>query len=169
MSNYAQKLKDPRWQRKRLEIMERDKFACQRCQSTENTLNVHHRTYRKGAEPWDYENENFVTLCEGCHQDAEYQKNMILSCLQWNSEMDEALKTLSLGSVNDPSIVEMASLLGKAVQKHDFCYMSKQVDPRSESVTSYGTGAIFAYSTLIALAAKAINQISEILSERSPK
>ena len=28
MSDYVEKLKDPRWQRKRLEIMQRDGFRC---------------------------------------------------------------------------------------------------------------------------------------------
>lgn len=65
--SYYEKLKDPRWQKKRLEIMERDKFTCQRCLSTESTLHVHHRKYVFGKEPWDYENEFLVTLCEDCH------------------------------------------------------------------------------------------------------
>ena len=28
---YSEKLKDPRWQKKRLEILERDNFRCQYC------------------------------------------------------------------------------------------------------------------------------------------
>lgn len=28
---YSQKLRDPRWQKKRLEILERDSFTCQHC------------------------------------------------------------------------------------------------------------------------------------------
>lgn len=64
---YWEKLKDPRWQKKRLEIMERDKFTCQHCWSTEKTLNVHHKFYKKKAEPWDYEDWQLITLCEDCH------------------------------------------------------------------------------------------------------
>jgi len=64
---YFEKLKDPRWQRKRLEIMKRDGFCCRCCGEDSKTLNVHHKTYRKGAEPWEYEDENFTTLCEPCH------------------------------------------------------------------------------------------------------
>lgn len=30
-SDYSQKLLDPRWQRKRLEILQRDDFTCQVC------------------------------------------------------------------------------------------------------------------------------------------
>lgn len=54
MANYSEKLKDPRWQKKRLEIMARDFFTCQMCQCKDNTLHVHHRHYIGGREPWDY-------------------------------------------------------------------------------------------------------------------
>lgn len=78
---YAEKLKDPRWQKKRLEIMERDKFRCQCCISKEKTLHVHHLTYGKGKQPWDYPDSNFVTLCEECHEEAESNKTEILSLM----------------------------------------------------------------------------------------
>lgn len=64
---YWEKLKDPRWQQKRLEIMERDEFTCRHCSSKDKTLNVHHSYYRKGADPWDYESRLLITLCEDCH------------------------------------------------------------------------------------------------------
>ena len=69
MTPYLQKLKDPRWQKKRLEIFERDEFTCQFCQSPDNTLHVHHRLYLKGSDPWDYNADDLVTLCESCHDD----------------------------------------------------------------------------------------------------
>ena len=31
-------------------------------------LNVHHRKYRKGVQPWNYPNEDLTTLCVSCHQ-----------------------------------------------------------------------------------------------------
>jgi len=64
---YQEKLKDPRWQKKRLEIMERDEFRCQYCGDDESTLNVHHYYYEKNKEPWDYNNDDLTTLCEDCH------------------------------------------------------------------------------------------------------
>ena len=66
-SNYATKLKDPRWQKKRLEILERDGWACQLCGDTESTLMVHHRQYMPGRDPWDCPSEFLITLCEECH------------------------------------------------------------------------------------------------------
>jgi hypothetical protein len=64
---YSEKLRDPRWQRKRLEIMKRDDFACMNCKSKDKTLVVHHRVYINGREPWEYENHSLETLCEECH------------------------------------------------------------------------------------------------------
>lgn len=64
---YKDLLRDPRWQKKRLEIMERDGFACQLCGDEESTLNVHHGYYRRGAKPWEYPDETLHTLCEDCH------------------------------------------------------------------------------------------------------
>lgn len=42
---YSEKLKDPRWQKKRLEILNRDEFACRFCGDNKSTLNVHHISY----------------------------------------------------------------------------------------------------------------------------
>ena len=66
---YSEKLKDPRWQKKRLKILERDEFTCQSCFDSESTLHVHHRYYTQGAEPWEYPDSALQTLCEGCHQE----------------------------------------------------------------------------------------------------
>lgn len=67
-AEYAEKLKDPRWQKMRLKIMERDDFACQYCGENENTLHVHHVEYRRGADPWDYREYQLLTVCEHCHK-----------------------------------------------------------------------------------------------------
>lgn len=64
---YAEKLKDPRWQKKRLEIFQRDQFRCVECFSDEKSLQVHHIAY-KGKEPWDTPNEYLITYCYECHK-----------------------------------------------------------------------------------------------------
>lgn len=66
-SKYSELLKDPRWQRKRLEIMERDNWTCQKCGDKENTLHVHHKYYYPDNLPWDYPDYILITLCEECH------------------------------------------------------------------------------------------------------
>lgn len=63
---YRQKLKDPRWQRKRLEILNRDSWKCQLCGATDKELQIHHRYY-VNCEPWDYPNAALVALCGPCH------------------------------------------------------------------------------------------------------
>jgi len=65
--DYSELLMHPKWQRKRLEIMQRDDFKCQLCKDEETTLNIHHKEYKNGNKPWEYENDNFITLCKDCH------------------------------------------------------------------------------------------------------
>ena len=64
---YLEKLKDPRWQKLRLKVFERDEWTCQMCYTDESTLAVHHRYYLKNKEPWEFPLEALVTLCEECH------------------------------------------------------------------------------------------------------
>lgn len=64
---YREQLLHPNWQRKRLEIMQRDEFTCQCCYDKESTLHVHHKQYVKGRMAWEYPNDELVTLCESCH------------------------------------------------------------------------------------------------------
>lgn len=68
---YAEKLKDPRWQKMRLKVLERDEFECSLCKSAENTLHVHHRYYEKGKCPWEYPEDSLQTLCSECHEQTE--------------------------------------------------------------------------------------------------
>jgi 5-methylcytosine-specific restriction endonuclease McrA len=68
LNPYVFKLKDPRWQKKRLEILNRDNFTCRCCGDNENTLNVHHIVYPKSRFPWDTDNNNLITLCDYCHE-----------------------------------------------------------------------------------------------------
>lgn len=63
---YAEKLKSPLWQQKRLRIMERDGWKCGRCGSKKTLLHVHHIRYN-GGEPWDSIEADLITLCEPCH------------------------------------------------------------------------------------------------------
>ena len=66
-TEYAKLLKDPRWQAKRLEILERDGNKCTICGRT-NYLQVHHKFYEP-INPWEYKNEDLITHCMGCHKE----------------------------------------------------------------------------------------------------
>jgi hypothetical protein len=67
MITYWEKLKDPRWQKTRLLKMEKADFSCERCGDAQSTLNIHHKEYFKGREPWEYNEQQLVCLCEDCH------------------------------------------------------------------------------------------------------
>jgi len=76
-SNYSELLKSPHWQKKRLIIMSRDKLKCKKCGDSETTLHVHHKLYINGLKPWEYENNQLITLCEDCHCFIEQYKEEI--------------------------------------------------------------------------------------------
>jgi hypothetical protein len=66
---YAEQLKHPNWQRRRLERLSQANFECEDCGSKEKTLHVHHKQYIKGRMAWEYEDEQLMALCEDCHED----------------------------------------------------------------------------------------------------
>lgn len=74
---YREQLLHPNWQRKRLDILNRDDFACQLCHDKESTLHVHHKQYAKGRMAWEYPNDELVTLCEECHDTMHEQQGML--------------------------------------------------------------------------------------------
>lgn len=82
--SYSEKLKDPRWQKKRLEIMQRDNFQCQACCDDKETLHVHHSYYEKGKEPWEYPDDSMRCLCEVCHTHmANVERYLLRSVNRW--------------------------------------------------------------------------------------
>jgi hypothetical protein len=84
-SEYSKSLRDPRWQKIRLEVLQRDDFTCRACFNNEETLHVHHCFYTRDARPWDYPLGSLVTLCASCHETesgAFYEgKNYLSDCI----------------------------------------------------------------------------------------
>lgn len=74
VKSYWEKLRDPRWQKKRLEVMNRDDFSCVRCSAKDKTLNVHHLFYDRVSDPWEYDLDVLHTLCDECHKLEEEAK-----------------------------------------------------------------------------------------------
>ena len=62
---------DPRWQRVRLRVMERDEFACKCCGSADRELQVHHLEYARGKRIWESKDADLLTLCHVCHEQVE--------------------------------------------------------------------------------------------------
>jgi hypothetical protein len=103
---YREKLLDPLWIDKRHWVIRLDNYHCRKCSKTpvysslkvnfiirgeqtikvpENTylileeklnLNVHHKYYKQGYEPWEYDDEALITLCPDCHK-KEHENNSI--------------------------------------------------------------------------------------------
>lgn len=112
--SYYEKLKDPRWQKRRLEIMDRAKFACEKCFAADKTLNVHHALYRKGADPWDYADGELQCLCEDCHEQTHIVRTAIDEALARVPEYHEqilgyieGLTILREGPLTDPTPVDV--------------------------------------------------------------
>ena len=80
MSKWTSQFKDSRWQKKRLEIMERDDWTCQSCGAAGEgvTLNVHHAYYESGKAPWEYPSETLRTWCEECHKCRQMKQRELL-------------------------------------------------------------------------------------------
>ncbi len=86
MTTYSDKLKDPRWQKKRLKILERDNWTCVFCDDNKEELQVHHEKYN--GEPWDADDKFLKTCCWACHSaisflgktDVNYEKT--IKCLK---------------------------------------------------------------------------------------
>jgi len=79
--SYSQKLRDPRWQRKRLEILSRDNWQCLFCGNDKKNLQVHHCVYRR-VDPWDYPDYLYQTLCEDCHEERQELTDKIVDALR---------------------------------------------------------------------------------------
>lgn len=84
---YSEKLKDPRWQKLRLKVFERDNWECQWCGNREITLVAHHLYYENNKDPWEYPDEAFLTLCQPCHQFNHEQRHIaeteLVAALRW--------------------------------------------------------------------------------------
>lgn len=78
-ADFSAQYKDPRWQRKRLEILTRDNFTCLSCGATDKQLHVHHCNYYKNEAIYDAWNYGLVTLCEDCH-DLVHQLKFRINC-----------------------------------------------------------------------------------------
>jgi len=126
MITYLEKLKDPRWQKKRLKILERDGWTCKYCGSTHKTLHVHHLFYTKNPDPWEIDPGFLLTLCEDCHsndKDEDEDLSPVESCL---GEIATLLESIWKSGYNIPDILEIAYAISKTnkPKTRDLIYFS---------------------------------------------
>ena len=77
---YRDQLRDPRWQKKRLEALEKAYWECENCGDKTTMLHVHHKRYVKGCMAWEYELDQLVVLCEPCHE-GEHDDRLLIDKL----------------------------------------------------------------------------------------
>ena len=99
MTSYSDKLEDPRWQKMRLKVLERDEFTCQVCFNTESELHIHHKYYKKNLEPWEYPLKSLETICSECHADISANGNLPNSLV-------EALSNICIGTEELMNIID---------------------------------------------------------------
>lgn len=104
---YQEKLQDPRWAifGRAYRARVKEKFGLEdqdlRCDSCAEArpLQVHHRRYIKGREPWEYEDEDLALLCAYCHGKTHEIANEFYSWFisidpHWVAEAEYFLKEL---------------------------------------------------------------------------
>lgn len=121
---YWELLRDPQWQRKRLEVMQRANFKCERCGDASSTLNVHHTYYTKGAMPWDYPDEALKCWCEPCHEywhKGKYAIDLALAELGPDrlKEVVRFLLDLVNKNVNTPIVNEQIPVSQSTVREYE--------------------------------------------------
>lgn len=65
--SYSDLCDDPRWHEKREKILKRDDYICQLCGIQCDDVVAHHKIYRNGLNPWEYPDDDLITLCRDCH------------------------------------------------------------------------------------------------------
>lgn len=123
---YSEKLRDPRWQKMRLQIMERDDFSCCGCGSRFKTLNVHHTHYLKRKMPWEYPADSLVTLCEDCHAEIESLLPNLLKMIRTPAHalmLWRVAQTATVDEKNMGMIVELCPVLDLLAEA-EFCNQS---------------------------------------------
>jgi hypothetical protein len=94
---YWEKFNDPKWQQKRLRILERDDWVCQKCGDDTSQLHIHHRYYVWGRNPWEYEDDSLVTLCKDCHKEESDSLKMESTWL--NNEIKKRLDSSEISGL----------------------------------------------------------------------
>jgi len=103
--NYFDKLKSPKWQKKRLQILQRDNFTCTSCGSTETELHVHHLMYDFKKEPWEIDNKLLTTFCTDCHKRRHDLEKLIKRVL--SESMSNEKYNLIVGFVMDLCLMDI--------------------------------------------------------------
>lgn len=132
--SYYELLKDPRWQRKRLELFKSNGWRCERCGSEEDSLHAHHGSYLKGFKPWEYPNKMYHCLCDNCHEFATSEMDHLNRLIgQFQIDNLEDLIFIALALLHKDNITRSeAALRFCNILNYDYEIMSKVADKTIE-------------------------------------
>lgn len=128
-------LKDPKWKKKRKEILNRDENKCVKCNS-KNNLHVHHKRYILNRKPWEYDNFFLEVLCSVCHE-KEHEKhisNFIISNKQSRIELSKNKHKINKKSKHKKNNLHIkCKSLEREIEMNDF--RQKLLIMREDSLT----------------------------------
>lgn len=122
-TKFSDQYKDPRWQKKRLYILEKDKFTCRKCGDKESTLHVHHTQYIKDHKVWEYRDDQLITLCDTCHEGvhklSDEIKNLTANCVtnyrfyetDMLKKLNDFLMAIYVSGPSDPGVEHIFSAI----------------------------------------------------------
>ena len=67
---YQDQLKSKKWKNLSEQLKEKANWQCEKCQSVDQPLVVHHLNYVKGRKAWQYHESLLQVLCDECHEDS---------------------------------------------------------------------------------------------------
>ena len=164
---YWEKLKDPRWQKKRLGALQDSDFHCQMCGDGTSTLHVHHKQYFKGREPWEYDVKQLAVLCEDCHSahhEEEDDLDLVGSYLDIDgpySRSTAASLLLGFARVLQPTIsLDFFAYYAGVLADNLFTRYGKKIDDIAALAELSDTNAAGMYEALIQYA-KSVKETSK--------
>lgn len=113
---YLEQLKDPRWQKRRLEIMSQNSFSCENCGDDSSQLHVHHKEYFKDKKLWEYGNRQLMCLCDSCHESFHSKEDllkMMCSFLDLDGPFGRDIVALIIAGFMSESYEDIVSMMGK--------------------------------------------------------
>jgi len=147
---FAEQIKHPEWQKRRLHMLEAADWECTHCGSKEASLNVHHRRYVKGRLYWEYSDEELQVLCQDCHEKEHA-----------NIELMHRLLTASASEVGF-GVASVAALLA------GYLYGLCSLDPELHEAAIGLDGTSFDLGVLVSLAScaswKSMGEAADILA-----
>ena len=95
-TKYYEKFKDPRWQKKRLEVLQRDEFMCQICLDTSSTLHIHHRRYIQKLNDvlkTQFFSDDIIRIMEGfCGLKISYPSEVMASIINFGLKSNKVMQ-----------------------------------------------------------------------------